>query len=109
MITVWNKHKGHPQPDRDTMVVEYVGRPSPLGNIFPVSPSRSRDVAIQQYDAWLTTRLLDPESVQSAVIRQLTRLARKEDVALVCWCAPRPCHADVIKRIIEERLAQEDQ
>ena len=32
---------------------------------------------------------------------RLAALARKQDLCLVCFCAPKACHADIIKRTIE--------
>lgn len=31
--------------------------------------------------------------------------ALKQDVALACWCAPKRCHTETIKRFIEKCLA----
>jgi len=36
----------------------------------------------------------------SIEIRRLAALARKQDICLVCWCAPKACHADIITRTI---------
>jgi len=32
---------------------------------------------------------------------RLARLAKKGDLYLGCWCAPLPCHGDVVKKAIE--------
>lgn len=94
---VWNKHrdKGKIPPG-----AIYVGRPSKWGNPFPIGPIKcghpdcgpgahgviTREMAIAQYRNWLAGMLkADPEF--------LAPLRGKD---LVCWCSPKPCHADVI-------------
>ena len=97
MITIGNKRHGA----RGV----YVGRPSPPGNPFQMRSEADRATVIRAYERWLRAQLRDDESAASRAMRELAERARREDVCLVCWCAPRPCHADVIKRIIEEIIA----
>lgn len=96
MITVLSKRNGARG--------EYVGRPSALGNPFVISESGDRAAAIAKYEIWLREQIA---SKNAPVIRELNRLAliaRKQDLALVCWCSPLPCHADIIKLLLEEVL-----
>lgn len=47
------------------------------------------------------------ESKDKEVIKQLNRIykmAIKGDVFLVCRCKPKPCHADIIKEIVEANI-----
>lgn len=67
----------------------YVGRPTKWGNPFPLDVEWERDLVVQQYEDWLRTQ---PALVAAA----RTELAGKD---LVCWCAPRRCHADVLLRV----------
>jgi hypothetical protein len=85
---------------------EYVGRPSPLGNPFAVQPHGryTRVEAVREYEQWLRTRIHEKDSRVCAEMNRLFRLARDGDLSLVCWCAPLACHADVIKRVVEEQL-----
>ena len=99
MITIGNKRHGA----RGV----YVGRPSPLGNPFQMRSEADRAAVIRAYERWLREQLRDESSAASRVIRDLAEQARHHDLCLLCWCAPRPCHADVIKRIIEEIIASE--
>ena len=93
MITVGNKKQGA----RGI----YVGRPSPLGNPFAMQGEATRAQVIRDYEEWLAEQLLDPHSAASIEIYRLAALARKQDICLVCFCAPKACHADIIKRTIE--------
>jgi hypothetical protein len=52
-------------------------------------------------EEWLAEKLLDSRSAASIEIYRLAALARKQDICLVCFCAPKACHADIIKRTIE--------
>lgn len=73
----------------------YVGRPSPWGNPFSHVPSdapyrvASREEAIQKFEEWLLA--------QPALVARVKRDLRGK--VLGCWCAPRPCHGDVLARI----------
>jgi hypothetical protein len=93
MITVGNKKHGASGI--------YVGRPSPLGNPFAMQGEAGRAAVICDYEEWLAEQLLDPSSPASIEIYRLAKLARKQDLCLLCWCAPLPCHANIIKRTIE--------
>ena len=93
MITVGNKQRGA----RGI----YVGRPSPLGNPFPMQGEATRSAVIRDYEEWLAEELRDPSSPASREIHRLAELTRKQDLCLVCWCAPKAFHADIIKRTIE--------
>jgi hypothetical protein len=68
----------------------------------------ARAAVIQTYERWLRAQLRDPSSAASREIARLARLARTRDLCLVCWCAPRPCHAEVIQRVIEESNTAEE-
>jgi Domain of unknown function (DUF4326) len=77
---VWNK--------RDPNVPKgavYVGRPTKWGNPFAVGRDGSRAEVIQKYRWWVGT-----------FHEQVGELRGKH---LVCWCAPLPCHADVLLEI----------
>jgi len=91
----------------------YVGRPSCLGNPFPVRSSKLTSVrastlseSLLLYDAWLTDRLSDSHSSQSAEVRAMAdALAADGHLTLLCWCSRElreaaplqpSCHADLI-------------
>ena len=65
----------------------YVGRPTKWGNPYIVGRDGDRATVIRKYEAWLDQ--------QAALLADLPEL-RGED--LRCWCAPLPCHADVLLR-----------
>ncbi|NEQ13056.1 MAG: DUF4326 domain-containing protein [Moorea sp. SIO3E2] len=79
----------------------YIGRPSVLGNPYKVKAS-SRDEVIQLYRKWLWGRI---QANDAAVIAELKRIKKlvlsDKQVNLVCWCTPKPCHGEIVKKCIE--------
>ncbi|MBP8055165.1 MAG: DUF4326 domain-containing protein [Chloroflexi bacterium] len=80
----------------------YVGREnqqlarSPLANPFVNDPRKNgilADDPIGAYRSWLW------EKMQAKDQKVMDALAKVQPgMALVCWCAPRPCHAEVIDK-----------
>jgi hypothetical protein len=67
----------------------YVGRPSRWGNPFTVGrDAHTREDAIKKYEAYI---LAHPK-----LMAALPDLRGK---VLGCWCAPKPCHGDVLLRL----------
>ena len=106
-ITVVNRYKNM---DGDGV---FIGRPSPLGNPFSHQENASiyctkvatREEAVARYAEWLDEKIVsrDPD-----VIRELNRLlwmAREGPIKLVCYCAPKSCHGDVIRERLFTRLS----
>ena len=72
----------------------YVGRPTKWGNPFktndPLLPSgltkeQKRQAVVDEYRRYILAR--------PSLLADLLELKGKD---LVCWCAPLPCHADVL-------------
>lgn len=66
----------------------YVGRPSRWGNPFRIGRDGTRGEVVAKYEGWLRT--------QPALLAALPALRGRD---LSCWCAPLPCHADVLLRL----------
>jgi hypothetical protein len=69
----------------------YIGRPSKWGNPFVVGRDGAREQVIARYEQWLLT--------QPHLIAALGELTGK---ILACWCAPQPCHGDVLARLADQ-------
>jgi hypothetical protein len=84
------------------------GRPgSPLGNPFKLRFEAEREEVLAKYEMWLRKQL----ETDTAARREIERLAdHAEDLVLACWCKQPDrevaCHGDVVKKVIEERLAE---
>jgi hypothetical protein len=72
----------------------YIGRPTKWGNPFKISPSMTREQVVHAYRRWI----MDPAQAQ---LRDDARRELRGKV-LVCWCAPRPCHGDVLLEIAND-------
>ena len=104
MITVCNRHQ-MPKVKFGTKVV-YVGRGTPLGNEHRIKKGQGRNAVIKMYrkDLWRSPQNLfhgvkNPMSIEFKSLVETVR--QGTDLYLVCSCAPKSCHADVIKKAIE--------
>lgn len=68
----------------------YVGRPSKWGNPFRIGPDGTREEVIEKYRGWLVS--------QKDLLNDIYVLKGK---TLGCWCAPLPCHGDVLVELAE--------
>lgn len=78
----------------------YVGRPHPLGNPYPLYDNNRNEVC-DRYDAWLRKRIKENDGDVLEALRTLQEHARNRPLILGCYCAPKRCHADSIKRVLE--------
>jgi hypothetical protein len=97
---VWSRRSGAELAPPDAV---YVGRPTSWGNPFNVASEHigpyeeplgvffTRERAIEEYRAWMAADSQEP------LRQQARRTLRGKH--LVCWCAPLPCHADVLLEI----------
>lgn len=67
-----------------------VARPSRWGNPFRIGKGADRAAVIARYRVWL---LAQPEL--------LARLPELRGKVLGCWCAPLPCHGDVLAELAD--------
>lgn len=108
-ITVANERDKPQRPDGGVSV--YVGRPSPLGNHYSLARGASeeqRAEVIARYAVWLDSKLADQSTDQAFQFGQLLEIARRRPLQLVCWCAPKACHADVIAERLRASLSEPD-
>lgn len=81
----------------------YIGRSnrnlvgSVLANPFKINSTTSRTEVITKYRAWLWNEY----QKGGEVYKELHRLAKLPELELVCWCAPKACHGDVVKKCLE--------
>lgn len=69
----------------------YIGRPSKWGNPFVVGRDGARGECIEKYRTWILT--------QHTLLNDLEELRGK---TLGCWCAPNPCHGDVLVELLRK-------
>ena len=88
-----------------------VHRSTPLGNPFKMvgSSQEERDRVCNAYEQWLPTALLE-NGAELAQFNELMKLAQNPEcktLELICHCAPKRCHGDTIKRLLELELSQQ--
>ncbi len=88
MPTVLNRHHfdGRPFPKP----WKYIGRGTPLGNPFHVR-DHGPERALALYKAWLWKKLRERDVQVTLTMKLITA-----EHHLVCSCAPKPCHGDVV-------------
>jgi hypothetical protein len=94
----------------------YIGRPSPLGNPYThLQDSKTaeylvdtRDKAIESYEVYLYTKLENNDKEIVDAINQILEIYKKYGkVNLCCWCKPKSCHGDYIKKYLDSILSKE--
>lgn len=86
MPRVYNRHHGDEPKD-----AIYVGRPTRWGNPFKLRFPTDRQRVLKAYREWVYS------DTQDAFRAEVKRDLKGKD--LVCWCAPKPCHAYVLMEI----------
>lgn len=83
---VLNKSKGRIPPD-----AVYIGRPSKWGNPYVIGRDGTREEVIAKYKLHLHT---------TGLVNSVDELRGKD---LVCFCAPKPCHGDILIRLANDK------
>lgn len=107
MISVVNKYTHQP-----TAKDVYIGRGSALGNPFTHLPHATkakvlvadRETAVNRYREYLNQQIQEGNTEILNELKRIKELSRHGDVNLLCFCAPKACHGDVIKDFIIHQL-----
>ena len=101
----------HRRSDGEVRV--YVGRhtcgykASPLGNPIKLGAGATKGETLEAYRDWLRGAVKGGSSPQAKeLVRLASLVAAGEDVVLLCWCHPAPCHGDVICAAVERVAAR---
>lgn len=78
---------------------------SALGNPFKLPSEAQRGSTIARYKLWLEIMLEQRDAAVRGEMNRLYKLALAGDLELGCWCAPLPCHCDVVQAKLEAALA----
>ena len=73
----------------------YIGRGSIFGNKFRIGRDGTREDVIRKYERWFFWEVRKNENFLKEVLEL-------EGKVLGCFCAPEPCHGDVIVEFLEE-------
>ncbi len=107
-INVVNKYT-HIKTEKDF----YIGRPNPLSNIFShldvkgTIKVENRELAVSEYEKYIRKKI---EQKDEKIINQLNFLYKKlltlKEINLVCFCSPKKCHGDIVKKILLEKYQE---
>lgn len=64
----------------------------------------SREEAIESYENYLRLAISNKNNYICQELNKIHKMAKLGDVNLVCFCKPKACHGDIIKKLIEEKL-----
>jgi hypothetical protein len=99
MIEICNLRKENPTRPYDVCV----DRSSPLGNPYSMANESQRNKVCDEYEKWFHR-----ESFSMAFSNECQHLLsiyeRYGKLRLFCWCAPKRCHSETIKRWLESQL-----
>lgn len=79
-----------------------VGRPTPLGNPFPMRKESDRDAVCDNYETWFSQKVSEQDPTVMKELRSLWLLGNQQGyLHLGCYCAPKRCHADTIAKFLK--------
>ncbi len=79
-----------------------VDRTSVLGNPFYMKSELQRDEVCDSYQVWIKNKISEKDVAICSELNRLYKLYKQYGVLnLYCWCAPKMCHAQSIKELIE--------
>lgn len=108
MIYVVNKHNHKP-----TVNDFYIGRGSPLGNPYTHLSlettmanfqAGSREESIDLFENYIDEKIKQKDQIICDELNRIYLKAKTDDVYLVCFCKPKNCHGNIIKKIIDSKL-----
>ncbi len=108
-IEVVNKYK-HQPTENDV----YIGRGSPLGNPYTSKDLKntiaqyqcsSREESVEKYESYLKEKIEQKNKLICDELNRIYKLVKDgNSVNFICYCAPKLCHGEIIKKFIEEKL-----
>lgn len=126
-VRVYSKRRYGRHAPSDVAVLP-VDRSSVFGNPFIMEEESQRDAAISAHVEWLFGRERKDLSViaekyglpyqavvcglsRDDIMERLELVARNlaadgADLGLVCWCAPKRCHGDILARWLNRRVKE---
>lgn len=85
----------------------YIGRGSPLGNPFVMRTEEDRDIVCNKYEEWFYKQIKEENQVVLNELRRIYLLAKKQNIVLGCFCSPKRCHGETIKKFLDKHLYEE--
>ena len=81
-----------------------VDRTSVLGNPFYMNNEDERNEVCNKYEKYFNNKVLDKNSSFYKELERLISIYNKYGkLELFCWCSPKRCHAETIKKYINTK------
>ena len=101
MVEICNLRKQKPIEPYDVKV----DRSSILGNPFVMRSEMERDSVCDKYELYFKSKIKNKsESFMIEICNLLKTYEEYGKLRLFCWCYPKRCHAETIKRYIENEV-----
>jgi len=79
-----------------------IDRRTPVGNPYPLDDEGERDEVCDKYQAWFDEKVKANDFKVMSYLNIIKNYLNKHGkVILLCWCSPRRCHGETIKRWLE--------
>lgn len=87
--------------DKDAV---YIGRGSPLGNPFVMRSEEDRDSVCDKYEEFFNKQIQEGNQEILKELRRIYLLAKRQNIVLGCYCSPKRCHGETIKKFLDKYL-----
>ena len=104
MIEIMNLRKSKPTCSTDFRI----DRASVLGNPFPMAVESERDKVCKEYEEYFHNKMKDTNSQFYSKMAEILDVYKQfKQIRLFCWCAPKRCHGETIKKWLETNIKGE--
>lgn len=87
---------------KDDSIEIKIDRSSVLGNPFCMLYENERDLVCDKYQEYFDKKVKENKDVKFMdELHRIYELSLTSDITLLCWCFPKRCHGETIKRYIE--------
>lgn len=94
-------------PNKNEVLIKVDRSNKILGNQFKMNNEKERNLVCDNYEKWFESQIKNKNEVVLRELRQIYKLALKQDIALGCWCYPKRCHAITIKRFLDSYMPKQ--
>lgn len=104
MINIKNLRKEKPENPWDVVIC----RPSPLGNPFVGKNGVNepdRHAVCDKYELWFHENI---GSLEKYLDDLNTKHKKYGILNLFCWCSPKRCHCETVKKYFEENMEEDE-
>jgi hypothetical protein len=82
----------------------WVDRRSPVGNPYYMKNENERDSVCDRYEVYFAKSMEENKRFANYIEMLVMQYKKNKNIKLLCWCYPKRCHAETIKKYIEEHV-----